>query len=177
MSALRSTIVTRFTATMTNSDFHPTPSFGPRGIATCVLYTTFLMGPGGSPRFLDLSLQSRRRLRPRWETLFGIHHLTSKCLLPAAGVTASAPTTCDFRGYHVHLTVSARLFRCLRFVAVIASRHARLARRLSGFSFRRRIFTCKIDQTSPGAPHLSQTTLMHRKILIKYELLKILNYF
>ncbi len=157
MSALRSTVITRFSANMTNSDFHPMSSFGSRGVATCILYTILLMGPSGSPRFLDLSLQSRRRLRPRWEILFGFHHLTSKYLLPAAGVTASAPTTCDFRGYHVHLTVSARLFRCLRFVAVIASRHARLARRWSGFSFRRRIFTCKISQTSPGAPHLSHS--------------------
>ncbi len=155
MSALRSTIITRFLANMTDSDFHSTPSFGSRGIATCILYTTFLVGPSGSPRFLCLSLQTRRRLRPRWEILFGFHHLTSKYLLLAAGVTASAPITCVFRGYHVHLTVSARLFRCLRFVAVIASRHARLARRWSGFSFRRRIFTCKINQAYPGAPHLT----------------------
>src|SRR5262245_52635047 len=98
MSVLRSTIITRFAANMTNSDFQPTPSFVSHGIATCILYTTFLVGPGGSPRFLDLSLQTRRRLRPRWEILFGLHHLTSKYLLPAAGVTASAPTTCDFRG-------------------------------------------------------------------------------
>ncbi|BAG39731.1 hypothetical protein OTT_1307 [Orientia tsutsugamushi str. Ikeda] len=53
--------------------------------------------------------------------------LTSNLLLPTMWLNISASTTSYFQGYHVHHSVSALMFRCLRFTTVVTFSSTRLA--------------------------------------------------
>ena len=79
---------------------------------------------GSTPNFTNSPTLTTPIGAPQWI----VASVTINELLPAALPKASAPMTRVLRSYcHVHRTISARMFRCLRFVPFVTAGYARLA--------------------------------------------------
>ncbi len=83
----------------------------------------------GLPGSAFVSTCSPTLVTPVVEFLWVLTRFTSRTLLLAAVQKASASTIIHFRSCHVHHSISALMFRCLRFVTFVTASNARLTTR------------------------------------------------
>ena len=132
LAALGSTIITRFLATMAASDSR-SPFLKPY-ISLLALPILFWRGLRVSHVLASFSTASPA-LNPRWDRQFGFAGCPSLSISPAPLLIGSALHNIFILTglYRVHLSIPARLFRCLRFIPFVTYKDARLATGWAGF--------------------------------------------